>query len=537
MSQARLIVLVAVTALAGCGAGQSVPGTHRDAASKTRVALRITIPHASAPNQVGRRPAYVSPATQSATVDVTPQGSTTPVGGYPQTVGLTPSSTGCTSSLASTVCTLTLSVGAGSYALTLTTYDGANATGNVLSAAQSVPFTVLAGQANAVAVTLGGVPAGVAFLSGSAALTGSAQAGYQLAFGATAANLSVFGVDADGNVILGAGAPAVSVTSGSAQVGVSGPATASPNLVELASNGQSAPVTLTATVTPAATSGANAVSATVVVSVPPAKTLYLVQLVGSSVYTYDQQGDQQALQFFCNGCGEAEGIAYDPVDQLVYVSTVQPSVNAYSAAGGALQPLSGGFPGLSVPQGIAYDSGNGLLYVVDDLAGTVRAYNEQGSQQTLSGTFPGLSFPEAIGYDPDNGLLYVSQDSAILAFDQNGNPQSTSGGFPNLTAAPTGITYDTGNRLLYVSNEGYQRNIGQFVNTVTAYDAQGDQQPLSGGFPNLYNPISIAYDAANGLIYVVNEYSINAYDAQGNQQTLSGTFPNLDAPEAIAAVP
>lgn len=529
-----VIVLTSVAALAGCaGAGSGVPNAPSRAAS-SGARVQITIPHTTATSTAARRPAYVSPATQSATIVVN-EGATVVLD---ETANLTPTSTGCTSTLASTVCTLTFALAPGSYTLTLTTYDGTNGTGNVLSAAQSVAFTVVAGQANAVAITLGGVPVSVAFLSASAALTGSAQVGYQLDYGATNANLSVFGVDADGNLIFGAGAPTVSVTSSNAQVSVTGPSTASPNLVQLDSNAQTATVTLTATVTPTAASGASPVTATVAINVPTARTLYLVQLVGSSVYTYDQEGDQQTLQFYC-GCSTEQDMAYDPADQLLYVTNEAPSVNAYSASSGASQSLAGGFPGLSIPQGIVYDSGNGWLYVVDDLAGTVRAYDAQGNAQTLpGGAFPGLYFPEAIGYDPDNGLLYVTQNSTILAFNQEGTPQTTSGGFPNLTAAPTDIAYDPGNHLLYVTNEGYQYNIAQFVSTVTAYDAQGNQHTLSGGFPNLENPISIAYDRANGLFYVVNEYNITAYDANGNQQTLpSGAFSNLDAPTSIVAVP
>jgi DNA-binding beta-propeller fold protein YncE len=543
----RAGVLAVVVLLAGCSGGHSsLPPAVPDAAQprpssapNVKPRLVITIPKKT--SSASKRPTYISPATQSATI-VVDQGVTAVLN---ETANLTPTSSGCTSTLASTVCTLTLALAPGSYTLTLTTYDGSNGSGNVLSAAQSVPFTIVAGQANTIAVTLGGVPVSIAFLSGSGALTGSAQAGYQLDYGATGVNLSVFGVDADGNLILGAGAPTVSVTSSSTQVRVTGPSTASPNLIQLASNAQTSPAVLTATVTPTAASGASALSDTVTINVPTAPTLYVVDIVLGEVLTYDQEGDQQSLTFGCSNCEEAESMAYDPADQLLYITTSNPSVNAYSASSGAQQTLTGGWPGFGIPEGIAYDSGNGWFYVVDDLNSTVRVFDAQGNAQTLpSGAFSGLNFPEAIAYDPDNGWLYVSQDSAILAFNQEGVSETTSGGFPNLTAAPTDIAYDPVNHWLYVTNEGFQRNISQFVSTVTAYDAQGNQQTLSGGFPNLDNPVSIAYDRANGLFYVVNEPPvtsgspfINAYDVNGNQQTLTGTFPNFDAPMSIRTVP
>jgi hypothetical protein len=540
------VVFGCLIAFAGCaGAGNSLPSLTRtpSQAASTGARLQITIPRTTGTTAFARRPAYISPATQSATLDILQNG--TAVSGYPQTVGLTPTSTGCSSSLASTVCTLNFDLAAGNYALTMTTYDGANGSGNVLSAAQSVPFTVLAGQNNTVTVTLGGVPTSVAFITGSAALAGSAQAGYQLDYGATGVNLSVFGLDADGNVILGPGAPTVSVTSSSTQVHVTGPSTASPNLVQLASNAQTSTATLTATVTPAAASGASPVTATVAISAPTARTLYVADIELSEVLTYDQQGDQQSLKFACSNCEEAESMAYDPADQLLYVTTSNPSVNAYNPFSGVQQSLAGGWPGFGIPMGIAYDSANGWVYVVDDLNSTVRVFDAQGNAQTLpSGAFSGLNFPAAIAYDPDNGWLYVSQDSAILAFNQEGTSETTSGGFPNLTAAPTDIVYDPGDHLLYVTNEGFQRNISEFVSTVTVYNAQGNQQTSSGGFPNLDNPVSIAYDRANALFYVVNEPPspgspyISVYDANGNQQTLSsGSFPNFEAPISIRALP
>jgi hypothetical protein len=71
-------------------------------------------------------------------------------------VNLTPTSNGCASTLASTQCTVAFSVLPGSYDATLTTYDGGNATGNLLSAAQGIPFVIAAGVANSLSISLGG---------------------------------------------------------------------------------------------------------------------------------------------------------------------------------------------------------------------------------------------------------------------------------------------------------------------------------------------------------------------------------------------
>jgi YVTN family beta-propeller protein len=62
---------------------------------------------------------------------------------------------------------------------------------------------------------------------------------------------------------------------------------------------------------------------------------------------------------------------------------------------------------------------------------------------------------------------------------------------------------------------------------------------LCGGFPNLNSPRDIAYDPANGFLYVTNfsNNTVTVYDQNGNQQTLSGSFPNLNEPYGIAIAP
>jgi hypothetical protein len=137
------------------------------------VRLRITIPQTNSGVVGGKlRPAYISVATQSAIINVTPQGSSISVSGYPHTMNLTPTSVGCSSSLSSTVCAIALAFAPGSYNVTLTTYDQTGGVGNVLSAAQSVPFTITSGAANLIALT-GSVNLGFTLTLNAAATTRS----------------------------------------------------------------------------------------------------------------------------------------------------------------------------------------------------------------------------------------------------------------------------------------------------------------------------------------------------------------------------
>ncbi len=211
-------ICTALALLAGCGGGgaasgglgSTIPKQTNGATSAVRFA--ITVPPKT--TATGRSPAYVSPATQSMTIAVL-QGATNVLS---QTVGLTPSSPGCTSSLASTVCTISLSLAAGSYTASITTYDGPNGTGNALSTAQSVAFTVTANQSNLVPLTLSGIPTAIKVLSA----------------GTNAVN--VLAQDADGNFIVGAGAPTFTASAGSgpAVATITQPTASRPNLISFA---------------------------------------------------------------------------------------------------------------------------------------------------------------------------------------------------------------------------------------------------------------------------------------------------------------
>lgn len=260
---ARLVVLALL--LSGCGGRNGtttvapIASASSASASRTTATLKIVIPARSTAAAGSRRnPAYVSPATQSIAI------SFTPTVGSPQTFNqdLTPASNpGCTASLISPeVCTVTFALAPGAYTATFATYDGLldgsnNPTGNVLSQNQSIPVTIAAGQANSINVTLQGVPASVALipLPGST-LSRTSTAGFTLSKCFVSQSVSVIGVDADGNYILGPGAPTPSLTSSdTTQLAVAAPPTSAPNTFTLTRPGipaANASITLTPTVTP-----------------------------------------------------------------------------------------------------------------------------------------------------------------------------------------------------------------------------------------------------------------------------------------------
>ena len=171
------------------------------------------------------------------------------------TANLTSTTSGCVSSLVSLKCTITLAVAPANYDATITTFDGANGAGNVLSTAQTVEMTVLEGQTNNLPIALGGVLTGVKIATYGSATGGSQNLVFTLPL-QSSGQLQIYGLDADANIILGAGAPSVSVTnSNAATYTVTGPPTTTPNVINvtsLSSTTAGSVTRLTATVTPVA---------------------------------------------------------------------------------------------------------------------------------------------------------------------------------------------------------------------------------------------------------------------------------------------
>jgi hypothetical protein len=127
--------------------------------------------------------------------------------------------------------------------------------------------TIAAGQANSINVTLQGVPASVALIPGpTSTLARTTTAGFTLSKCFASQSVSVIGLDADGNYILGPGAPTPSLTSSdTTQMAVTAPTSSSPNTFTLtrpAIPNANATITLTPTVTPGS-GGGSAASASI----------------------------------------------------------------------------------------------------------------------------------------------------------------------------------------------------------------------------------------------------------------------------------
>jgi hypothetical protein len=475
-SASAAIVAVALAACSGSSGG-IVPQAHQAPQRTVLARLTIKVPHRIRAHRRGR---FVSPATASLAYSID---------GVAQTpVAISPSSPNCTVSgpIGYLRCSVNLAIVPGNHTFSFTAKD-ANA--QVLSANTSVTFDVVAGTANTIPVTLGGVATSFwVYPPVVPQVVAGSGRGFAI-YGKNALKFSIVPVDADGNAILGPGAPQPVVASAPAGMTMQTPHPSAPNLWTFTSTyaptdpSASKPSAIAISATPVPNSGGSTTS----LSVPLA--LYVPW-----IYTTSENG----------------GDSIHVTDEL-----------------GNVQTVSGTFPNLSSVNGIAYDSHNGLLYVENGGTNKITFYDTNGNYQ---GSFTGSDQPGGIAFDPHNDFLYVTyfNTNTVSVYDEQGNQQTTTGTFPG-TGSPLGVAYDSGNHFVYVTN---------LLGGLTVYDEQGNQQTASGGFPNASSPSGVAFDPIHAWLYVSNQSpaGVLVYDEQGNQQSPSG-FGNLGDPIDIAYDP
>ncbi len=555
----RLIFAAGVAlslALVGCGGSAGGVGNAAlPGAGSTRpmvdARLVITIPQRTATSAGSRAPAYVSPSTQSLTVQVD--------GGTPTAQNLTSGSPNCSvgGPLSALTCTVPIAASAGSHTFTFTTYDGLGGTGNVLST-NAVTQTIVANQTNSIDVTLAGVPASLQVLAvgSSTGITGSVGTGLQLA-GVLSASFSVVPLDADGNIIIGPGAPtiAASITGASTGLGATVvPNAANPNEFTVSALAPGSG-TFSVTATPAIASAGTPLSATVPLTFEAVTTT----IAGQSFNPGFTDGTGTAAHF--NGVA---GIAYDSATGDLYVTdTTNCAVRSVTPGNGtansgtvvtlAGSPTCGFADGtgtaahFNAPIGDAYDSATGYIYITDLSNCAIRQLAPgsgtagSGAVVTVAGgagcgfadgtgTAAMFSHPAGVAYDPANGDLYVTDDGNCTVREivpGNGTAGSatvvtiagsTTCGFTDGTGAaarfnhPASIAYDPVNGDLYVTDNGNcairqvtpgngTANSGTVTTLAgsTCGFAQGTGTSVKFGEAS-----GIAYDSASGNFYITD---------------------------------
>lgn len=254
-----IAVVIAEISFAGCSGIRSAPllppgpnAVSPETSPTSGVLVVRLVVHSS-----DRSPKFLSPSSKGLTVEI--KGPTK----LKKTVGLIVGAAGCKSKLMSLQCGLrvgnlkTCPSKKPCYTATIRTYDAyANKKippgAHLLSAIEGFKFHIGSG-ATFLPLVLDGVPASVAFVpSANSALTGSQKSGFVFPkCNSAAQTVTLIGVDADGNYIVGPGAPALTLVSGN-----------SSQLSVVASPGEVNAFTLNPPVAPSYAYGGHAVSLT-----------------------------------------------------------------------------------------------------------------------------------------------------------------------------------------------------------------------------------------------------------------------------------
>lgn len=432
-------------------------------------------------------------------------------------MNLTSGSPGCTTAAPLLVCNVDLSLPPGALVASFTTYDRTNGSGNALSQAQNLPLTIVEGQPNVIPLILGGLPASLRVSAAGGTAGGQSGLGFTVAGNGTG-TLTITAVDADGNAIIGAGAPVVQNVASDAPAQITASAAANAVTVTALANPAIAHVSLD--VAPAAETGASTLSTSFTVQTRGLGRIYVVG--GSSVSVYDATGTQFHPSGSFGGLQAAAGIAYNSSNGLVYVADqLQGKILAYDVNGNA-QALSGNPSGLSNIAGLAYDAHNGLIYA----AGQSVAFDANGNETALSGP---IAFGYGITVDTVNDHIVTRND----VYDESGNQL---GGYPfpgSPAGTADGAAFDAANDLIYVNNV--------YPTSIQAYDTSGNAAAIGGNFSPLVPADSdqiddIAADAVSGNVFAItNAGTLYGFDRNGN--ALPAPWHNVTVGGFLAVVP
>jgi len=506
----------------GGGSPQSLTGFY----------LRIVIPAAGTTQSERRRPKYISSSTGQLayTVDGTVE---TPI-------VLTTANPDCTGS--PVACTVPFQIAPGAHTFSFTLEDS---NGSPLSGATNVSYTVVAGTANTLSITLGGIAASVSVQSQTAnanRMTGSASNGFQI-YGNASVQFAVVLEDADGNAIVGNGAPVPSVSPSAAAPFTLATPTSGSNVYTLTSTysatnpGTSSNTSITIVATPVPSSGpTTALTETVQLQLYQPWIYVLNSGSGGSVTAYDEQGNQKTLSPAFT-VSTPQGIAVDNGTDTnagnLYVTNVgTTSVKTYVPPSTATT-VPGTFTGLASPGPIAFDSHNNQLYLANLASSgqTMQAYNDGGTAQSFS-TATNIANATALAYDSVDNVIFLASGTGnkIYEFTEAGALQTT---WTTSLSNPSGLAYDPNWGWIFAANKG--------SNSITAYNASGASQTLSG-FSGLTAPTAMLFDPHSKTFYVVNGSTMKAFTESSTTGTvaataLSGTFPNLNTPTEMIILP
>lgn len=476
--------LMLLSACGGSGSGiPSAPASRSDSARKPTLVLRIEIPKRKHRRTRAR---YVSPSTQGMTIFFNGPSPIT------ETFGLTPGSPGCSPESSGTLCTERIDLlpcpsAAACYSGTVVTYDSIACAGTActippgshqLSANQDVAFSLVAGQANVLSLTLDGIVASIAIVPApTSRLEGSAAYGFNLPKCTTSPqSVDVVGLDADGNEIVGPGAPTSPTlkSDDTKHLAVATPAPSTPNTFALVPPSKLTAATIpqagsfviiNAGVTPLPGSGA---SSTIKVFTP---VVFGSDICGV-ITEYSPPTSGSAPEGIAQGPDGAMWFAESATNKIGRVTTDGTfSETTIPTSGSAPQGITAGQDGAmwfteclgnkigridmgqritneyaiptagSFPDGITAGPLGIAFWFAEEHAGKIGKVTTAGVV-TETPTLTGSSEPIEIATGPDGAFWFTEYASAVNSIGRitSGGVMTAEYGTPTSGSGPTGIT-------------------------------------------------------------------------------------------------
>ncbi|MBV8637508.1 MAG: hypothetical protein JO322_05440 [Candidatus Eremiobacteraeota bacterium] len=502
--------------------------------------LSILIPQKATSSTVKQRmPQYVSPSSAQLNVAVN--------GGTASTYGLSPATPGCSTVQAQLACVFSIPAPAGNDSFALSLADGA---GNVLSR-NVVDATLTAGATTPVNVTLDAVPASVAIVPGTAAtMDGNASTGYHIP-GLFAQAVELEAIDADGNVIIGPGAPAIGtpVVSGSTNVSIVSANTSDPNAyllkasagaggqtVSVSASAQGIPLSDGTTSTPVNSSQSFTYTPAIAVASGTTISAYSVES-GKQVALWNACPGACSLTLATGAQSDTQGNLYVLVE---YISGISQSrvVQVYPAGTKTMSLQMNSANGVTGAVSVALDS-NHMLYVLNAASGfglshhaasiTEYASGATTPTYTISGTLTKLSTPVSIGVD-GHGNVYESDGAGYINIYKPGRQTAPFQQLIDATnlPAPSYMTVNSAGAI-YVddSSKKYLAYIAPGSTSVT-------KTISSSAFQG--NPQDFIFDPAGNMWMSVNNSSIAEFSGS-SLPTGASLLQTMSVNGALAWIP
>jgi YVTN family beta-propeller protein len=239
--------------------------------------------------------------------------------------------------------------------------------------------------------------------------------------------------------------------------------------------------------------------------------------------------------FQANWSTEPIAAAGDPTDDYLFIADQYPAqISVVSVVVSVGVEVVATIPVPGVPEGVAYDPVDGSIYVTNSVADTVMGIN--ATNLSVDTTIPVGTSPSGILYDSHDQDLYVANTGSNNVTVINGTTNLTIGpGIPvGVSGAgnPTALAFDSGTDQIFVPDSTWGGHssmpvevINDSNNSVVATVYVGDE------------PVSLAYDPTNSLVYVVNELSNNLTAISDATDTVVGNFSGFDEPEGATYLP